>query len=256
MASEVTTPFFILLGVVIMCAMAFGIILFVLIYQRKYARQQHDYSMKLQKAAVQAQEDERQRIASELHDGLAPMLAAIKMKLYQFGKIHPTSKSGINEAKNMLSETISSVRAISHNLLPPTISRSSLDEALSELCERFNSTDEVEIKYSAQKTNGSLTDAFTKLSIYRIAQELIMNAMKHGHPTLIEVKLMIGHTNLQLIIQDNGKGFVWDKHDTSFANKGIGLLNVHNRVRVLNGNMYQQSSIIQGCCFVVDLPLN
>ena len=256
MVAEITTPFFILLGVVIMCAMAFAIILFVLIYQKRYIRQQIEYDKKLQKAALQAQEDERRRIASELHDGLAPMLAAIKMKLYQFGRNYPTAENSITEAKNMLSETIDSVRVISHNLLPPVIDRAALGEALGDLCERFNNAEAVEIRYSAQQVNGSLPDAFTKLSVYRIAQELIMNAMKHGHPTWIEVKLVMGHNNLQLIVKDNGKGFVWDKQDTSFSNKGIGLLNIHSRVRLLNGNIYQEPSITQGCCFVVELPLN
>lgn len=239
-----------------MSAMAFGIILFVLIYQRKYIKQQIDYDKKLQKAALLGQEDERRRIASELHDGIGPMLATIKMRLYQFGKNYPSAAESIQETKKMLSETIDSVRVISHNLLPPVIDKIALGEALGDLCERFNGTEEVRVKYSFQQVNGSLPDAFLKLSVYRIAQELIMNALKHGQSSLIDVQLSIGHQQLMLTIQDNGKGFVWNKQDTSFSNKGIGLVNIHSRVRLLNGDLYQKASVNQGCCFVVELPLN
>jgi two-component system, NarL family, sensor kinase len=258
---EVTEIYIIIgIAVIALVLLAGAIILFVLYYQKKMVeaqvdRQQMelDYQRKMMEAALESQEIERRRVAGDLHDSIGAMLSTIRVSLITHAKINKSEAEGINESKKMLDETIDSVRRISRDLMPSTLEKFGLAQAVREMCDRFQSTSALPIIFHEEGETPPLLKN-RELMIFRVVQELINNALKHSHATQIDVAF-INSDNLTVVVHDNGIGFNIAEHKSDKTpGKGLGLFNIENRVRVVGASVDFQSEPGKGSRISIIIP--
>ncbi len=250
-----------------MLILAMFITSFVSYYQRKQAEQQlsigmmqAEYRRKLMEATFSGQEEERRRLASDLHDDIGTMLSVTKISLNQLERqliddrsISPTQVSLLaQKTRYMLDDTMTNVRRISRNLVPTTLERFGLLPAFEELIER--TTDgELEISLDCPETLEKLTPGI-ELMLYRIAQELINNAIKHARARRILIQIVCTDEQVRLSAIDDGQGFDLDRvmHDRA---GGLGLRNIESRLSVLHGQITFDVSPGRGSRIHVQVPL-
>jgi signal transduction histidine kinase len=124
-------------------------------------------------------------------------------------------------------------------LLPPTLDKFGLIEAVKELIESFQKSDSVNILLQVKQDEGRLAEKMTELNLFRIIQELISNSIKHGQAKQVLIDLWLGSEKIKLEYRDNGKGFDLDKLNEK---KGLGTQNMESRVKMIGGKMDIQSS--------------
>lgn len=202
-------------------------------------------------ALYDGQEMERQRISRELHDGLGQKLVAIKMQLEGAGKAKPNEVTDrVKEISENLIKTIDEVKQISNNLAPNILNESGIDIALKSLCNSLAKTTEIDIEFS---TFGDFqtTDPKVKSYIYRIAQEGLTNAIKHSEASKIQLQLIGSKNNIILVLEDNGKGFVYG---SSFCTPCNGIYNMKERARLLNGTLDIETEPLSGTTIRLKVP--
>ncbi|MRG43824.1 hypothetical protein GFS24_01795 [Chitinophaga sp. SYP-B3965] len=186
----------------------------------------------LMEAAIQGEERERGRIAKDLHDGLAGMLAAVKMHFESLQYDHPALKDSADfEQVNLLLNNASGeVRKTAHNLMPEMLTESGLYEALRKYCNNI-SISRFRIDYY---TIGELTrfPPNFEISVYRIVQELLHNIVKHAQATYAMVQLCQMKDSLTVTVEDNGVGM-----DGQATGDGMGMESLRHRVAAMNGTI-------------------
>ncbi len=260
--SPETTQVYLIIGVsvVAMLLMAGSIILFVLYYQKRMTEEQLGrqrmeiaYQKKMIEAALESQEKERRRVAGDLHDSIGAMLSTIRLSLISHVKRNPADKESITESKKMLDETIESVRRISRDLMPSTLERFGLVQAIKEICDRFQSSSAIPIVFREIGETPPLSQA-RELMLFRIIQELLNNGMKHAQASNLRVTLQ-NADSLLVIVEDDGKGFDYDRQkNEKVSGKGLGLFNIENRARLAGGTVDLQSVSGKGTTITITVP--
>jgi len=258
--SEYQVALLIAIGTVGMLLLAIAIILFMVFYQKKMIQEQYNrqllemkYQQKMMEAALESQESERKRVAGDLHDSVGGMLSAIRVGLTSLARGLPDPFL-LEQQKKMLDEAIGSVRSISRDLMPSTLEKFGLVQAVKELCEQYQDTALVNI-YFNEDTEVSTLDQSRQLMTFRIAQELVNNAVKHANATEIHVTVRES-SDLEIVIEDNGIGF--DADAVRYEKKqggGLGLFNIENRVRLLNAKLVYDKPRDKGSKFNLTVPL-
>lgn len=206
-----------------------------------------EQELKLVKASVEAQDEERTRIARELHDSIGGNLAAIKMQMNNLG-----DKTSLKETiVSQLDETYQQVREISHNLIPSKFSQNAFTTLISEYIKKIDNSaglDIVFMPYPEDKINA--LEENIKVEVFNIIQELLTNTLKYAKAENVEIHLNIHNNSLQLLFEDNGVGF-----DTTKTPTGIGLQNIKSRLEKLNAQLNIDSSINRGTAVTVEIPL-
>jgi len=187
---------------------------------------QKEQEVRTLESLITGEEKERLRIAKELHDGVNGDLSAIKFKLSSLLKMN---NEVINEAVTMIDNSCKQVRAISHNLVPPSLKNFSLIEAVNNYCENMNSIHKPEITFQHIGEPIELNKK-VEVNIFRIIQELVTNATKHAEASTIDTQISNRNNTLLITIEDNGKGYEKNKEKPL----GIGLDNIKSRVEYLN----------------------
>jgi signal transduction histidine kinase len=215
------------------------------------ALQLKEERLKRMSALYDGQELERQRISRELHDGLGQKLIAIKLQL------ESTTKQDIDETRSTLEDvkgnflkTIEEVRQISNNLAPNILKESGIDVAIKNLCDSIQKSANIDVEFSVYG-NSFTSDPKGKFYIYRIAQEGLNNAVKHSGATRIQTHLIENKENILLIIEDNGKGFIYDSNLCSPCN---GIYNMKERALMLNGSIIIESEPLIGTTIRLKIP--
>ena len=207
-------------------------IIFIYDYRNKNIERNHllEESLiserKITSAILKTQEQERKRIAEDLHDELGSSLAALKLRLQKTGLQQQT----LDEIVKVVDKASADTRNISHNLMPPEFEKTVLKDLLSNYYLRLN-TESITIFHF--HTSGDIQH-FSKedeLIIYRIIMELTGNILKHAAATEATIQLVYYADQLEIMSEDNGKGI------TGKDNNGIGLQNIQSRVNYLNGDM-------------------
>ncbi|MGC3942961.1 MAG: sensor histidine kinase [Chryseolinea sp.] len=248
------------IGTVGMVFLTVAIISFMVFYQKKMLQEQVnrqrlelDHQTKVMQAVLESQELERKRVAADLHDSIGGMLSAIRMGITTMSRQLPEPQA-FEPQKKMLDDTISSVRAISRELMPSTLERFGLVHALRELCDQVHTTSLLPVNFHAQGEVDNIP-ANKQLMIFRIAQELVTNAVKHARATVIHLHLDITD-QLILKVEDNGVGF--DPEALKNANtpgRGLGLFNIENRVHLLGAKMDYTQYESHGTRITLTAPL-
>ena len=214
------------------------------------------YESDLMNAVVTGQEKERQRLAEELHDGLGPLLSSVKNNLEAIESLIRSTKDRkvqyFENSKWLLQQAIQETREIAHNLMPKTLEEFGLASALHGLTELLSDTQAVQIDYYTNIT-GKLGEQGIEFSLYRIAQELLNNALKHSNATKINLQLILHTDSVVLTIDDNGEGF--NPEESTTTHKGLGLRNISSRLRAIKGHILLDSAPGQGTVVTVEVPI-
>lgn len=214
-------------------------------YKQKRTLQEHKIS-ELEKeklllatqSILKGQEDERSRLAKDLHDGLGGLLSGVKLQLGAMkGNLILSEEHGrsFNMALSKLDESISEMRRVAHNMMPEALVKLGLQQALQDYCDGLSEGQPFTINCAFHDLEQRMEPS-VEITVYRIVQELLNNAVKHSGATAILAQVMRQENNLTITVEDNGKGF-----DKSTVLQGAGLKNIHSRVDYLKGQLDIQS---------------
>lgn len=197
------------------------------------------------KAIIVTQEEERKRIAQDLHDDISSKLNVVGLNCHLLRtpnlQIHEQEML-TNNIIDLANKALESSRKIAHNLLPPVLEKFGLDAGVKELCIEFESSKAVTVNYD-NTVDFDIDDIDRHLHVFRILQELLNNSLRHGKATEINIKFNKANSNYSCEYTDNGVGF-----DSNLAvnHKGLGTKNIETRVLFLNGKLITKSAVGQG----------
>lgn len=197
--------------------------------EKEFDALQKETEIRLTRKYIDGLESERERIAKELHDGVCNDLLALEMSLKQVTEY----ENSLKESLLLLTDTRTTVRNISHDLMPPVFQYESLHEILVDYTTHLDKPGGMSVHYESDTdrewTEIPQTIAYTA---YRIIQELLSNSIKHSKATRLDVRLTLKEDTLSIEVSDNGVGF-----DTDKTYKGIGLHTVAERAKGINGQL-------------------
>jgi signal transduction histidine kinase len=241
------------IGISAMMLLALAFVLFFYFSQQRFQAQAFQAQQKellhqqqLLLGSIQAQEQERQRLARELHDEVGSKLSVINLGLHRMNKTAlPHSEGTMNELFGLVQGTMETTRRIAHELLPPTLEKFGLAMALEELCDHYQGNG-TEVVFTLAQNDRSIDNPLISLSFYRAAQELLSNSFKYSEASQVELSLWLTLQEARLSFTDNGKGF-----DAASPNhqKGLGLQNIESRMRIIGADYQLQSAPKQGVFF-------
>ena len=202
-------------------------------------------------AEITAMEKERARIAADLHDELGPMLSAIKLKIGSFELIDEDDKREAKKTDDHIDSLMKRMREISYDLIPNTLIRKGLVTALKQFTDFINESDGLKINF--ETSDNINPDQNKSIHIYRIAQEVINNTIRHSGAKLLDIKLKQENGTLILSTTDDGVGF--DHHAAAKGEGGIGLRNILNRTEIIGGQMFIESEKQKGTKYSFEIPV-
>lgn len=195
---------------------------------------------------LEAQEEERKRIARELHDGIGQLLTATRFKV---GEIKEENLK--NQVRVLLDETISEIRRISNNLMPSVLTDFGMEAALEKLCKQTEDYSNINVSLLYQQDPDFSKVPFEVLAnIFRIIQEALNNIVKHSMATEAEVAFFHSHDKIVVEIADNGRGL-----DESASTKGRGLHNMKERTEMAKGKLEVKTKTNQGTVILAEFPI-
>jgi signal transduction histidine kinase len=262
--SNVSTVLF--LGTLGMMVLAIGLVLFILFHQRKMMK----YQQKLQQmeeeqqqillnASIRWQEEERQRIAADLHDDAGPLLATARLYLSEnlVNQEKSVQLQSIYNAKQIIDDTIQLIRNISHSLMPPTLKNFGLESAVNDLFQKISGSGVINASCRFHDYRDRLIPQ-KELLIFRVTQELVNNILKHSHASFIHLTQNIADNNFYIRIHHDGKGITQaDMEKMNKTSTGLGLKNIQSRMKVLNGNIHFEKDASQTFYKVtIEMPLS
>jgi signal transduction histidine kinase len=208
------------------------------------------------KAVIEAEEKERVRIARELHDGIGQQLSAAKLNvaaLQAASKTEkPEEKMMIQNAVELIDESIKEVRAVSHSMMPSVLIKAGLVSAVREFINKISSTGNLKINLEITGLTERL-DNTVETVLFRVLQELVNNIIKHAKASEVGIQFIRHENELTILVEDNGIGFDVSKLNTEDG--GIGLKNIQSRIAYLNGEVIFDSYPGKGTTVTIELPL-
>jgi two-component system, NarL family, sensor kinase len=250
-----------IVGTAGMVFLAFSVVFFVLLYQRKLQKRKIEFQeieelLKKQELnatyrLLQAQENERKRLARELHDNLGSILVTANMYIDTLAINPNQSAEKIGKVSELIQTATAETRKISHSLNSGLLQHFGLAPTLHDLVKTLNDTGKLSVQLRLDISDQCL-DQEKSVEIYRIIQELMNNTLKHAKASLIELEV-IEHKNNYIGIQfiDNGIGF----DSENIQVKGIGLKNIESRLEKLKGRISYHSKPGQGVRIKLEIPL-
>jgi len=228
-------------GTLAMLTLALGLVFFFVTYQKRIIAKQLEMNQikseqqdALLRTTIFAQENERKRFAEDLHDEIGAMLSAVKLNLARLEKKveEPGTRNLAANARNNVDEVIFHIRRITRALLPPSLERFGLGIAIGELINWIEKAESSRIVFHEA---GSVRrfDIHNEMTVFRIVQELLNNALKYSTASRIDIRLKYTATHLFALVADNGMGFSVD----AARGKGLGLQNLEGRARVMKARI-------------------
>lgn len=210
------------------------------------------FDNKLTKSIIQAQEEERIEIGSELHDNVCQILASSNIRLSMLSEF--IDKEGLehfSQSKNMINLALNEIRNLSHRLAPVFYELSSFNELVDNLLNDFNFSNEIAITSKIENDiNYQSLQKDLQLNLFRILQEQLRNIHKYAQAKSLSIEMKKRNNQLILIITDDGIGF-----DVTTVRKGIGLANIQRRVEMFSGAFKMTSAPGEGCRLEIIIPI-
>lgn len=216
-------------------------------YHRRYMRLQREKIF----AEITIRENERKRIAADLHDSLGPLLSAVKLNISSVDIEHPEDKVVLDKTAGYLDEIIGSMRRISHDLLPSTLERKGLLEAIREFITQVNVKHAVNIQLYVVKEIRVPKEK--EIHIFRMIQEIVHNTLKHAQAGNLQIGFSEEGGHLLCLTKDDGKGF--DKEKVLASSQGLGLRSLESRCEILNGVLTLDSMPGAGTNYFIKIPV-
>ncbi len=199
-----------------------------------------------------SREEERRRLALELHDGPLQRLAGVRMILGQFSQ---TGEEGVQEARAQVSDVIQELRRICNGLHPLTLDRLGLVSALRSHVAEVTRRTGLLITFAVTGDEGLRFPPAVEIAVFRVAQEALANACKHAQAQRVEVHLELAVEHLALTVRDDGCGFTVPAPAVWGADGHFGLVSMHQRVQALNGRLELRSAAGEGTTVYVEVPM-
>lgn len=213
--------------------------------------------LKYEAEIVHSQENERNRIAKEIHDGIGQMLTGLKFSLESIDlENKEKSAQKIDHLKKLSFDIIKGVRTAIFNLIPPELNDHGIASSLEKFTQDLSKLTEKEILFYNKTNFGEHLDSSIKINIYRLTQEAINNAIKHSESSQIKVQLSHSENLLSIMIEDNGKGFDSESVEKNRSRQfGIGLLFMKERIQHINGQVFIISIPGEGTKITFNIPI-
>ena len=209
--------------------------------------------LKLVNAMMDGQERERKRIAQDLHDRLGSMLSAIKMQFSALeswiGKLVNEQQQQFHHVFRLLDDAVAEVRRVSHDMVRGSLSQFGLKRTLEDLCASIETPGKLHVELSVFGMEERL-DLKMEITIYRLVQEMVSNALKHSRADHLTIQLTRSEDAINLIVEDNGIGF-----DPKKVEEGMGMGNLRQRAAEFKGVVNIDSRKGRGTSISVDLPV-
>jgi two-component system NarL family sensor kinase len=222
--------------------------------QNKIITIEQQKKLELTQAIIDGEEQERTRLAKELHDGIGGLMSMLKLQFTNFKKSHTAIQENAeyNTALDLLNTASQDIRKISHALMPSALERLGLIDAVEQFCTSMQASAGFEIDFQHYNISERLPQRF-ELLVYRIVQELLNNIVKYADAKEVIIQLVKNENQFSIAIEDDGKGF-----DVSvIKNKdGIGLQSMQKRIELLGGKMDIDSAIGKGTSVNIELPIS
>jgi two-component system, NarL family, sensor kinase len=223
--------------------------------QQKISELETQQQLTATEAVLKGEEQERTRLAKDLHDGLGGMLSGIK---YSFNTMKgnmvmtPDNAQAFERSMDMLDSSIKEMRRVAHNMMPEALVKFGLDTALKDFCNEIQQSGALHISYQSIGLENVAIDQTVNITIYRIVQELINNTMKHAVAKNAIVQVTKSGGQLSVTVEDDGKGF-----DTAIITNptGMGWGNITNRVEFLKGKLDVNSQSGKGTSVLIEINI-
>jgi signal transduction histidine kinase len=205
---------------------------------------------------VKAQEEERSRLARELHDGAGQMLTSLLVRIKTLEKKAeaPDMRSGLTSVLDVAAETLEQVRELSYRLRPATLEEFGLPVALETLVHDMSNEAGLSVDYHMDFDGVTLTPE-AEVTLYRIAQEAITNVIRHARAELLIIELVHSPTGVQLRIEDDGCGFSPYQAPAQPGQHHMGLISMQERAEIIGGSFELMSAPMRGTSILVRIPL-
>lgn len=240
---------------VIAGAAVFTLLFVIVLLNRNRLRQKHLYQKELNRqqkaqasAVMETQEQERKRIAEDLHDSLGHLLSTVKMNLQTLPDIH---RQLVENPLRLVNQAASEIRNITFNLMPRTLEEEGLAAALHELAEKTNRPGSLRVELQIHGMEVVRLERQVEFNIYRIIQEAVNNILKHAGAREITIQLIRHDDQFSIMIEDDGSGFNTDEAGRS----GRGIRNISTRSAWLNGTADFDSAPGRGTTVTVSIPI-
>lgn len=257
--SETTGILLLVFGTFLFTLFAVFIILYIALqkkkqyhYQIEKQEMQHRFNNELMRSRMEVHEQTLKDLSAELHDNVAQMLGMAKMQLHMLSSkvIDNPSREMVAETTLLVGEVIKDIRSMSHTMNGNYILKAGLKESIEKDLQRIRTA--TRIKCNFMETGDTFTISEDRqVMLFRIVQECIANAVKHGEPYSIYVSLKYYPDALQVTIVDDGKGFHPDNNTNT---GGLGLDNIKERIRLLKGTMSINSEENKGTTVLLRIP--
>jgi signal transduction histidine kinase len=204
--------------------------------QQQIKQLQNEKLLLATESILKGQEDERSRLAQDLHDGLGGMLSGVKLTLSAMkGNIILPEESArlFTKAFEQLDSSIGEMRRVAHNMMPEALVKLGLQQALQDYCDGINAVNGLSINCEFHGLENRLENT-TEIIVYRIVQELLNNIIKHANASNVLVQVIKSDKELNITVEDNGNGFTKEE---AGSKKGAGLKNIQSRVDYLKGEL-------------------
>ena len=221
----------------------------------KSLRESREALSNMSQRLIEAQENERTRIALELHEDINQRLAAVKFQLSLLGKSLPASLDGAQKeltvSEKHLADLISDLQALSHGLYSPSLKHVGLAQAAKALCREFSAAQQIDIGFHSDNISKDLPEDI-RLCLFRVLQEALQNIAKHSSAARGQVLLIGGPDTIELTVRDEGSGFQLER---ALAGKGLGLPSMKQRLKLVNGQVSIDSKPGRGTEIQARVPL-
>lgn len=250
---KVLPPFYRTWWFVVLVGVAISVVMWMAFrYRILQLRRRNEQQERFARQLLASQEDERKRIAVELHDGLGQNLLVIKNRA-MLNAINTTDEQGrtqFNDFSDAVAQALEEVRTISHDLRPPHLDQLGLRTALVAMIENVDASSPISFACKIDELDGIFSPA-DEILLYRIVQESLNNILKHSNATEANVTLTVDEQHVGLTIHDNGRGFTPIGNATGRA--GLGLQSIDERARILGGSSSIHSTPDRGTTVVLKI---
>ena len=234
-------------GTAVMLALAFGLIFLVLFYQGNLARIRRAEAEHLLRVSIESEQQERRRIAADLHDGVCGDLSAIKYYLAMLEKKQSGSGDMLREIRDGIDNALDNTRMVSYKLMPPLLESLGFVAALGDNFERLSAR--TEAAFSVRGTEPGLPVSI-HYELYRVVQEFTTNMIKYGAISRCAVLVSGSEKYAEIVIEDDGAPY--DFFALAESSRGSGLKNITTRLRAVSGTLVQ-NKVPEGNRFTIKI---
>lgn len=254
----------IFIGTIGMILLAVGLVMFVIVHQKRVNKYQGkiqeleaEHQKMLLNASIKLQEEERMRLAADLHDDAGPLLATARLYMNEnmLNADKTTQLQSLFNARQIIDEAIVLIRNISHNLMPPTLKNFGLGSAMNDFFQKISNSGAINASVKFEEYRVRLKPE-KELIIFRVLQEIVNNILKHSKASFIHLTQSSSNDKVILRLHHDGKGLTQEEFLRFTKTKdGLGLKNIQSRLRVIQGDIMHEKDASQSLFKItIDIP--